>query len=175
VEALDATGVSDPIEPGPQRLVRSWARKQATGQRTVIKAGAAHENRHFAAGVDIANDVSSVMGELSGSVDLGRVRDVDEVMRDRAARVFRHLVSADIEAAISCRRVAVDDLAVVTLSQPEREGALAGRGRAEHRYDLRTHASIILGRGGGGGTGPPCVAARTLLGPRSGADLLRSA
>ena len=45
--------------------------------------------------------------------------------------VERHLVGADIEAAIDRRRVAIDDLAAIALRQREAERALAGGGWPE--------------------------------------------
>ena len=60
-----------------------------------------------------------------------RVGDVDQMMRDAAALVDRHLVGADVEAAIDGRRVAADDLAVEPLRERDAERALAGRGRPE--------------------------------------------
>jgi hypothetical protein len=44
----------------------------------------------------------------------------------------RHLVGADVEAAVDGRRVATDDLAAEPFRQREREGALPGGGRTEN-------------------------------------------
>ena len=47
----------------------------------------------------------------------------------------RHLVGADVEAAIDGGRIAVDDLAAVPLGERQRQRALARRGRPENRDD----------------------------------------
>ena len=60
-----------------------------------------------------------------------------EVMRDAAPLGQRHLVGADVEAAIHGGRVAVDDLAAEPLGERQRQGALAGRGRTEDGDDER--------------------------------------
>ena len=57
------------------------------------------------------------------------------MMRDAAARRDRHLVGADVEAAIDGCRIAADDLAVEALGERDGEGALAGGGRAEDRHE----------------------------------------
>ena len=59
----------------------------------------------------------------------------------------RHLVGADVEAAIDGRRIAVDDFAAVALREGEGEGALAGRRRAEHGdHDRLRHERVGLQR-----------------------------
>ena len=68
---------------------------------------------------------------------LGRIGDVDQVMRDAALLGERHLVGADVEAAVDRGRIAVDDLAAEAAGQRDAERALAGRGRAEDRDEPR--------------------------------------
>ena len=67
--------------------------------------------------VDVANDALGVARELRRGVDLRRIGDVDQVVRDAALLVSGHLVGADVEAAIDGGGVAVDDLAAVPLGQ----------------------------------------------------------
>ena len=78
-------------------------------------------------------DRRRIARELRGGVLLGRIDDVDEMMRNAAALGSRDLVGADVEAAIDRGRIAVDDLAVEPLGERERQRALAGRGRPEDR------------------------------------------
>ena len=85
--------------------------------------------------MDVANRRGGVARVLRRRVLVGRIDDVDQVVRNAAPLGQRHLVGADVEAAIDRRRVAVDDLAAEPLGQRQRQRALAGRGRPEHRDD----------------------------------------
>ena len=64
-------------------------------------------------------------------VDLGRLDDVDEMVRDALLRLGRHLVGADVEAAIDRGRVAGDDLAAEVTRHRQRQRRLAGGRRSE--------------------------------------------
>ena len=68
---------------------------------------------------------------------VGRIDDVDEVMRNALLLRERHLVGADVEAAIHGGRIAIDDLAAELVSQRNRQRALANRRRTENRDDER--------------------------------------
>jgi hypothetical protein len=87
--------------------------------------------------VHLAYDPVRVGGELRGGVDLGRVGDVNQMMRDAAAFLERQLVGADVETAIHGGRIAVDDLATVPLGEGEPEGAFPRGGGAKHGKDQR--------------------------------------
>ena len=87
-------------------------------QRAEVEAGAADENRHAAAGVNGPDGDGGIARVARRRVDLGRLDDVDEVMRDALLRFGRHLVGADVEAAIDRGRIAVDDLAAEVVAPP---------------------------------------------------------
>ena len=80
---------------------------------------------------------------LRRRVLLGRIDDVDQMMRDAAAIGVGNLVGADVEPAIDRGRIAVDDLAAVALGDRQRQRALARRGRTENRDDERFHRTRI--------------------------------
>ena len=61
-------------------------------------------------------------------------------MRNAATFRDRHLVGADVEAAVDGGRVAVDDLAIEPRGHRERQRALAAGGRSEHGDDDRFSA-----------------------------------
>ena len=143
VQALDAALVGDPVEAGAQLLVRTGPGKQPTRQRAIVEPRAPHENRQPVARMNVPNGRRRVARELRRGVHLGRVRDVDQMVRDAAPIFLRHLVGADVEAAVDRRRIAIDDLAVVAFGQREAEGALPRRGGAEHGQNDRTHPTIL--------------------------------
>ena len=82
--------------PGSARGSRSQSRRRRTAAR---RARASHGS---------PRRVPRILGRR---VLVGRIGDVDEVMRDAAPVGQRHLVGADVEPAIDRRRIAVDDLA----------------------------------------------------------------
>ena len=65
-----------------------------------------------------------------GRVFLGRVDNVNEMMRNTALLAQRHLVGADVEAAIHRGRIAADDFAAIPDGELQRERALACGRRA---------------------------------------------
>ena len=87
--------------------------------------------------MDRANRRGGVARKLRGGVLLGRLDDVDEVVRNAALLRLRQLVGADVEPAVDRGRVAVDDLAAVLLGERERQRALAGRRGPENGEDAR--------------------------------------
>ena len=72
------------FEPRAQRVVARRARKQAARQRAVIEAGAADEDRQLPRAWMSRIDRRRVARVLRGGVLLGRIGDVDQVMRDAA-------------------------------------------------------------------------------------------
>jgi len=87
--------------------------------------------------MDIANCSRRIACILRGRVLVGRSDNIDQVMRDGAPIFCRDLVSADVEAAIDSRRIAIDDLAVKSLRQRKRERGLPRGGRPDDRDDRR--------------------------------------
>jgi hypothetical protein len=74
---------------------------------------------------DVADEPLGVLGKLRRGVVVRGIGDVDQMMRDTALRLERHLVGADVEAAIDRRRIAVDDLAAVAFGEREPERTLS--------------------------------------------------
>ncbi len=107
----------------------------------IVEAGAADEDRQAPARVDVADRVGRVARELRRRVLVGRIGDVDQVMRDAAPVGRRHLVGADVEAAIDGGRIAVDDLAAEALGKRERRArsCRSRSGRGSRRQAGFTH------------------------------------
>src|SRR6185436_297008 len=89
VQALRTAHVRDLVEPGAKRVIRAGPGKQAARQRAVVEAGAADQDGQLAARVDVANGGRGIARELRGRIDLGWIRDVDQMVRDATARVER--------------------------------------------------------------------------------------
>ena len=120
VQPFGAAARGEPVETVAQRLVGARAGKQAANQRPVVEPGAADENRQPPARVHVAHDGGRVARVLRRGVDLGRVGDVDQVVRDALPIGGRQLVGADVEAAVDRGRVAVEDLAAEPVGQRQR-------------------------------------------------------
>ena len=112
---------------------RAGPGKQAAGQRPIVEPGAADDE-----------SAAGRARECRGSPRQRRARSCAAVYSSVGSTMSirwcgmprrsadRHLVGADVEAAIDRGRVAVDDLAAEPLGQRQRQRALAGRGRPEH-------------------------------------------
>ena len=131
-QTLDSAARRDGLQPRPQRRVLAGPGKQPSRQRPIVEPGPADQNRHAAARQDVADRGGRVARVVGGAVFGGRLDDVDEMVRDAALIGDRHLVGADVEAAVDRRRIAVDDLAAKPLGERQSERALARRRRAEH-------------------------------------------
>jgi len=125
------------IEHRPQRLVPGRTRKQAADEGAEVEAGAADEDRQAPASGDAAYDRRRVLRVAGCGVDLRRLRDVDQVVRDALLLVERHLVGADVDAAEHRGRIAGHDLAAEVARQGDAECALPRRGRAEDGDESR--------------------------------------
>ena len=68
-----------------------------------------------------------------GRIDLGRPDDVDQMMRNAALLGRRHLVGADVDAAVHGGRIARDDFAAEAPRDRQAERALAGGRGADDR------------------------------------------
>ena len=82
---------------------------------------------------DVADGRPRTAPVFRGRKVLGRISNVDEVVRHEPLLLRRRLGAADIEAAIHLEAVAGDDLAIVGEGQLQAEAALARRGRAHDR------------------------------------------
>ena len=113
-----------------KRLVASRSRKHAADERTKIEARPSDDDRKAAARGDVGHGGGRIRPVARRRVHLGRLDDVDEVVRNAAALSGVELVGADVEAAVDGRRIAGNDLAVEGLRNGERQGALAAGRRA---------------------------------------------
>ena len=137
VQPFDPSAVGNALEPRAERGVARGPRKEPARQRSVVQAGAADQDRQAAARGDVADDGRRLARIPRRRVLLGRIGDVDQVMGNALAGGRRHLVGADVEAAVDGRRVTADDLAVEPVGERDAERALAGRGRTDDRDEPR--------------------------------------
>ena len=77
---------------------RTW--EKPAHQRSVVEAGAADQNRQLAARGDVANRATGVLRVFRGGIDLGRIGDVNQVMRHQAPIGVARLVGADVDLPI---------------------------------------------------------------------------
>lgn len=106
-------------------------------QRLVVQHRAAREQRRAAARGDLADQAQRVRAETRGRIRIGRIDDVDQVMRHARALVARRLRGADIHVAVDERRIDADDLDRATRGERQRRGRLARCGGAEQAGDRR--------------------------------------
>ena len=137
VQELGASTRGDRLETGAQGDVATGAGKQSSRQGAVIEPRPTDDQWQRAARLNLANHPSRIASVMRRRVFVGRIDDVDEVMRDPLPLHHRHLVGADVEAPVHGGRIAVDDLAAEPVSQRNRQGALANGGRTENGYDER--------------------------------------
>src|SRR5207244_12373897 len=100
VEKCPAAPRRDRLEAAPQPRVGAWTGKQAARQRAEIEPGAAREDRQLAARVNTADRGRRIARVLCGGVLVGRLDDVDEMVRDVSAIRGGDLAGADVEAAV---------------------------------------------------------------------------
>ena len=100
--------------------LRGGGRKlgQAMEERSEVQHGATHQERDLLPGVDRTDAGEGILYEAPGGVALGRLADVDEVMRDALPQLARGLCGPDVEAAVDLRGVDADDLDGRPLGEP---------------------------------------------------------
>ena len=96
------------LSPSPNGTVCARQRREPVPQSTQVEQRPADEQRQPAARTDLADESGSVARESSCRVGLGRLQDVDEMMRDGAAYSRGRFRGADVEPAINERRVHAD-------------------------------------------------------------------
>ena len=118
---------------GPRRgSARGRTRASARGNRgRFLRPGSARLPR----AVISADDRRRFARVSSRRVLLGRIRHIHHVMRNPLLLLHRHLVGADVEAAIDRGRVAGDDFPTEQLRERDAERALARRGRPDASRD----------------------------------------
>ncbi len=138
VQSLRTAQRRDTFEPCAHRLVAAGPREESAGQRPVVEAGAADEDRLLAARRDVANDGRGVACVVRSGVLLRRIRDVHHVMRNALLLGERNLVGADVEHPVDGGRIAGDDLAVEVPGERNAQRALARGGGTDDRDESRT-------------------------------------
>ena len=88
--------------------------------------------------VDLLDRRNRIAHVARRRVFVGRLDDVNQVMGNAAPLGERHLVGADVEAAVHGRRIAADDFAAAPQRQLDAERALARRrGTQDGEYRRR--------------------------------------
>ena len=142
----------------------SGKRIEAVEQRLEVQHRAADQQRHVAALANRRDRRARVGDEARRRIALGRVDDVDQVVRHGGALGGARLGGADVHAAVDERRVDADDLD----RTPRRErGGDRQRGRALARCRRSGQAEVVgarahraagqraVGRAASGSRGPP--------------------
>ena len=109
MQRLDPAPSSHPAEPSAQRRVPTRPGEETAGQRPIVEPATAHDHRKSVTGGDLTDHSGGVATKARSGVDLGRLGDVDQMVRDTASLRGRDLVGTDIEASVDGRRVAIDD------------------------------------------------------------------
>ena len=133
MQPLRPTPRGNPHQAGPQRGVASRSGKESAGERAIVESRAADEDRQPAARGDVANHRRGLARIAGGRIFLQWIGDVDEMVGDALPLGVRHLVRADVEAAVHRGRIAADDLAAEIAGQGDSKRALADGGGTEHR------------------------------------------
>ena len=98
------------VESRADASVGARQRREPVAQRAQIQQRAADQERHAAARGYLANRGGRFAREAARRIGLGRIADVDEVMRHAPAHLGRRLRGADVEPAIHHRRIHAHDL-----------------------------------------------------------------
>lgn len=106
-------------------------------QRLVVQHRAAREQRRAAARGDLTDQAQRVGAETRGRIRVGRIDDVDQMVRHARALFARRLRGADIHVAVDERRIDADDLDRAARGERQRRGRLARCGGAEQAGDRR--------------------------------------
>lgn len=138
MQKLYASTARDGFEPGACRRVGSGAGKESSRQGAVIEAGATDDNRPAPAAVNVVDCGHGISDVPRCGVLVGRIGDIDDVVRNAAALIQRHLVGADIKSTINGSGIAADDLAAAPDCQLDAERAFACGSRAQDGEDRRT-------------------------------------
>jgi hypothetical protein len=130
----------------PKARVAPGAGVQPIERRADVETGAAHQERDPPACADRSDRGGGVIGKARGVVRLVGRRDVEQVVWHLRALGGARLGRSDVHAAVDLHRVRIHDLAVKAQRQRDRDGGLAGGGRAADHDD-----GLSLGTGGHGG------------------------
>lgn len=114
------------FEPGPQRLVARREGREAVEQCPQVEPSSAHHDRQFSTASNLRDRGPGEARIITGGVNLFRLQDVEQMMRDAVAFGGRGFGRADVETAVELERVAVHQLARVELGQVNGEIGLTG-------------------------------------------------
>ena len=120
-----------------QLPVGGRAVEQAAEQTLEIERRAADEEDLFAAGVDLGHRGGGRFDVLGDAVLVGRLDDVEQMMRHGGAVCGRRLGGADVHAAIDRHRVERDDFGVESLGERDADACLADGGGAGQKPTIR--------------------------------------
>jgi hypothetical protein len=84
MQAFGAAPLGNRVKPRANVLIAGGARKESARQRAIVEARAARNNRHAAARGDVADGACRIRGKAGSGERLGRLGDVDQVVRDSA-------------------------------------------------------------------------------------------
>ena len=108
--------------------------REPVAQRLEVQHGAAHQHGDAPACGDLGDETHGIRAEPCRGVRLGRVEEVDEVMRHGAPLVGARLGGADVHSAVHLCRVDAHDLDGQARRDLHREERLAA-GRRTHQQD----------------------------------------
>jgi hypothetical protein len=103
MKTLWTAAFGDAVQPGTKGFVRAGTWKQPARQRAIVETSAADENRQIPTCMDLCNDASRIPRVLRRGIHLGRIDDIDEMMRNSLTLGCWNLVRADIETPIDGR------------------------------------------------------------------------
>ena len=162
------------VDRGAHFGVGAGQRVEAVEQRLEVEHRAADQERDRAARADRRDRRIGIGDEARRRIALGRIDDVDQVVRHRGALARARLGGADVHAAIDERRVDADDLDRMARRERrgdrQRGGALARRGRSGQAQvvDARPRSSAS-GAAAIGASGRNAPTASWRRGPRPSA------
>ena len=135
VHRLRTRGLEFPSETGADLgVVPRVEELQVLDERIEVQAGAADEDDVLPSPADVRDDAGRVLLEPRDTVVLGRVHDIDEVVRDALHLVRRRFRGGHVHALVELHGVEREDLSVQCLCQFHGQRRFPGRGGADDRH-----------------------------------------
>ena len=147
VQGAEAPAAGRPSQPAPERVVAPRPLEQPPGQRPIVETGAPGQYRQSTAASHRPHGPRRVAAVARRRVHLGRVDQIDQMMRNPPPPAGGDLVGPDVETPIDRRRIAGQDLAPDPRRERQREGTLARRRRSDDREQQRTPVRISKAAG----------------------------
>src|SRR5579859_2901210 len=147
------------VEPRENTMQRSWTPKLALRQlrasiritagsgkksfeeSSQIETSAAHHDRSSIPAGDSREHRTGANRIVAGGEGLGRVSDIDHMVRNAATVFDASLRGSDVESPIDLHRIAVDDFASEALREMQREIGFSRSGRPEDGDQEMSHRS----------------------------------